>query len=84
MPAPFPKVLGNGWLGRAATVVNLLLIRVSRSLFSYQILVIAEATPDVDFILQHAKRQGEVQDRTARDGHDEPASVAVREATPRG
>ena len=56
VPAPFPKVLGNGFLGRAALAINQALIRISKSLFSYQIFVIAEATPDVDFILQDAKR----------------------------
>ena len=65
MPAPFPKVLGDGFLGRAATAVNQLLIRVSKSLFSYQIFVVAEATPDVDFILEDARRRGEVHHRAA-------------------
>ena len=50
-------MLGNGMLGRAALAINQLLIRLSRSLFSYQIFVVAEATPDVDFILQDSKRR---------------------------
>ena len=62
VPAPFPKVLGNGRLGRWAVAVNLLLIRISKTLFSYQIFVIAEATPDIDFILDDNKR------RAAADG----------------
>jgi hypothetical protein len=57
VPAPFPKVLGNGVLGRAALQVNLALIRVSRSLFSYQIYVEAESTPDVAFVLADSKRR---------------------------
>ena len=52
IPAPFPKILGNGALGKAALAINQLLIRVSRTLFSYQIFVIAEGTPSVDFILK--------------------------------
>ena len=52
VPAPFPKVLGNGWLGRAAVAANLALIRVSKTLFSYQIYIEADGTPDVDFILR--------------------------------
>ena len=65
MPAPFPKVLGNGLLGKTAMAVNQLLIRVSRSMFSYQIFVVAEATPDVDFILEDARRRSELRDRAA-------------------
>jgi hypothetical protein len=41
------------------TALNQLLIRVSRSMFSYQIFVIAEATPNVDFILEDARRRSE-------------------------
>jgi glycosyltransferase involved in cell wall biosynthesis len=63
VPGPFPKILGTGLLGRAAMLINQALIRVSRSMFSYQIFVIAEATPDVDFILEDARRRGEVHHR---------------------
>ncbi|HEY1585852.1 MAG TPA: hypothetical protein VGH63_09215 [Polyangia bacterium] len=52
VPAPFPKVLGDGWLGRGAVAANLALIRVSKTLFSYQIYIEADATPDVDFVLR--------------------------------
>ncbi len=54
VPAPFPKVLGDGWLGKSAVWANVALIRVSKTLFSYQIFVVAEGTPDVDFILSGA------------------------------
>ena len=57
VPAPFPKVLGNGWLGRAALLANLGLIKLSRSLFSYQIYVVAESTPDVSFVLSDTQRR---------------------------
>jgi len=55
IPAPFPKVLGRGVAGKTALAVNQFLIRVSKTLFSYHILVIAEGTPDVDFVLQDSK-----------------------------
>ena len=71
VPAPFPKVLGAGWLGRAALRLNLALIRVSKTLFSYQIFVEARSTPDVDFVLRDATRRSE-----ARARHDLP-TVAV-------
>jgi hypothetical protein len=54
VPAPFPKALGplvGGFLVR----LNSLLIRLSRTLFSYQIFVEAETTPDVDFILSDTR-----------------------------
>jgi glycosyltransferase involved in cell wall biosynthesis len=55
VPAPFPKVLGNGALGRSVLALNLALIRVSRTLFSYQIFIEAESTPDVDFLVDDAR-----------------------------
>ena len=79
VPAPFPKVLGNGFLGRTAMAINQLLIRVSKSMFSYQIFVVAEATPDVDFILESAKRASQLQERAARQDSDEAPSVKARE-----
>jgi glycosyltransferase involved in cell wall biosynthesis len=67
VPAPFPKVLGNGVLGKAALAANLALIRLSRTLFSYQIYVEAESTPDVSFVLADSKRRSSTRP---------PASVA--------
>jgi glycosyltransferase involved in cell wall biosynthesis len=57
VPAPFPKVLGNGWLGRFAVQANLALIKVSKTLFSYQIYVEAETTPDVSFVLRDTQEK---------------------------
>jgi glycosyltransferase involved in cell wall biosynthesis len=65
VPAPFPKVLGSGVLGRVALAVNLALIRVSKTLFSYQIYVEAETTPDVDFLLADTKRASAVRAENA-------------------
>ncbi|MGE3178276.1 MAG: hypothetical protein AB7O32_12485, partial [Vicinamibacterales bacterium] len=67
VPAPFPKVLGDGALGRVVLTLNLWLIRLSRTLFSYQIFVVAEATPDVDFILADSRRRSEQRDRAAEE-----------------
>jgi len=55
VPAPFPKVLGDGPLGRAAIAANVALIKLSKSLFSYQIYVEAETTPSVEFLLRDAE-----------------------------
>lgn len=59
VPAPFPKVFGPGWLGRAAVAVNIGLIAVSRTWFSYQIYVEADCRPDVDFFLRTAPRHAD-------------------------
>jgi phytoene dehydrogenase-like protein len=57
VPAPFPKILGDGVLGRTAVKANLALIRASKTLFSYQIYVEAETTPDVSFVLQDTQEK---------------------------
>ncbi len=65
VPAPFPKVLGNGWLGKCAIRTNLALMRLSRELFSYQIFVVAKSTPDVAFVLRDARERSESRSRKA-------------------
>ncbi len=59
VPAPFPKILGDGLLGTAAVKANAALIRLSPTLFSYQLYVEAETTPDVDFILRDTQKHSE-------------------------
>lgn len=51
VPAPFPKVFGDNLVGRGLLRANQLAIGLSRTLFAYQIFVVAETTPDVDFVL---------------------------------
>jgi glycosyltransferase involved in cell wall biosynthesis len=58
VPAPFPKAFGDR-LGRPAVRLNQALIRVSKTLFSYQIFVEAETTPTVEFVLADTKRASE-------------------------
>lgn len=56
VPAPFPKAIGDGPLARFLLALNLALIRVSRSLFAYQLFVVAESTPAVGFLLEEAEK----------------------------
>lgn len=56
VPAPFPKALGNGFVAGALLQLNTLLIKVSRSLFAYQIFVVAESSPTVEHLLEEAVR----------------------------
>ncbi len=59
IPGPFPKALGDGPFSRFLVGINSVLIWVSKALFSYQIFVVADCTPDVDFVLADARRRNE-------------------------
>lgn len=51
IPAPFPKALGNNRFARLLVKINSALIFIARGLFSYQILVRAQARPTVNNLL---------------------------------
>lgn len=55
VPAPFPLVAGDR-IGGSLIRVNELLIRISKTLFSFQIFVVAESTPAVDYLVNSAKQ----------------------------
>jgi glycosyltransferase involved in cell wall biosynthesis len=71
VPAPFPKAVGDGPLGRALVRANLALIRVSKTLFAYQIFIEAEATPDIDFLIRSARESAATPAGLAQEPHDE-------------
>ena len=73
VPAPFPKIFGLGPLSRILLAANMAAIRVSKTLFSYQILIVAETTPDVEFVLE---------DTVARGGGRVGVGGAARRAEP--
>ncbi len=54
IPAPFPLALGDGVMAKTALAVNNLLIRLSRSLFSYQIFVAVRPNPTLPGLLASA------------------------------
>ena len=56
VPAPFPKALGDNVVSRAAVAVNRALIGLSKTLFSFQIFIEADSTPDVAYVLARARR----------------------------
>ncbi len=58
VPAPFPLVAG-GAVGKGLLSLNEIAIRVSKTLFSFQIFVIAESTPDVEFLVTDAMNAAE-------------------------
>jgi glycosyltransferase involved in cell wall biosynthesis len=51
IPAPYPKALGNNFISRLLVRANEILIKLSRTLFSYQIFVRAQAQPTVNNLL---------------------------------
>jgi hypothetical protein len=54
IPAPYPKALGNSFLSRLLLRANEALIKLSGTLFSYQIFVRAQALPTVNNLLHEA------------------------------
>jgi Methyltransferase domain len=57
IPAPFPLAVGENWIGRGLVRLNQLLIRLSRSLFAYQIFAVIHPQPSLDYLLAHASEQ---------------------------
>ena len=51
IPAPYPKAVGDNFLGRLLLGINKALIHVSRGMFSYQIFIRAAAKPTVEHLL---------------------------------
>lgn len=59
LPAPFPLALGDTRVARMLLNINSLLIAISKSLFAYQIGIVAKPKPTLDSLLQHAIDAGE-------------------------
>ena len=51
IPAPFPKAVGNGWLGKGLLLLNRALIGVWRRMFAYQIYLEARPLPPLHSLL---------------------------------
>ncbi len=54
VPAPFPLALRSNRLARLLVGINKLLIRLSRSLFSYQIFIVVRPLPSLEWLLDRA------------------------------
>ncbi|MBN1813022.1 MAG: glycosyltransferase [Anaerolineae bacterium] len=59
IPAPFPLALGDNRLSRLLLRINSLLIRISKSLFSYQIALVTKPRPTLNHLLQNAREESE-------------------------
>src|SRR5579871_6673049 len=54
VPAPFPLAVGDNFLGRLLLLINKLLIKISKSLFAYQIFMVCKPAPSLEWLLQKA------------------------------
>lgn len=54
VPAPFPLAFGEGRLAKLALAINKGLIRISKSLFSYQIFMVCTPLPTLSWLLARA------------------------------
>jgi len=54
VPAPFPVAVGDNSLGRLLLIVNKLFIKISKSLFAYQIFMVCKPTPSLEWLLEKA------------------------------
>lgn len=52
IPAPFPIVVGDNFLGRFLLAANKLLIRISKRLFAYQIFIVCSPLPTLQWLLE--------------------------------
>ena len=82
IPAPFPLALGNTGLARFLVGVNRFLIKISRSLFSYQIFMVARPLPSLEVLLEGAIASGESRSAVATSAA--PAATLPGTPRPRG
>jgi glycosyltransferase involved in cell wall biosynthesis/2-polyprenyl-3-methyl-5-hydroxy-6-metoxy-1,4-benzoquinol methylase len=60
VPGPFPLAMGHTRLSRLLVRLNNALIRVSRGLFSYQIYMVLQPVPSLEYLLRNAEEQSEI------------------------
>ena len=58
VPAPYPLALGDNRFARLLVWINTLLIRISRSVFAYQIFIVARPLPPLAWLLERAIESG--------------------------
>ncbi len=59
IPAPYYLALGDTIIARFLFKLNLFFIRISKSLFAYQIAMVAKPTPILDLLLEQAVQSGQ-------------------------
>lgn len=64
IPAPFPLALGEGAVSRALLRINQALIRLSKTLFAYQIFMVVRPLPTLECLLERAVETSKVRVET--------------------
>jgi hypothetical protein len=59
IPAPYYLALGDTIIARFLIELNRFFIRISKSLFAYQIAIVARPTPILDLLLEQAVQSGQ-------------------------
>jgi hypothetical protein len=59
VPAPFPLALGDNWMSRLLIRINQFMIKLSKSLFSYQIFLVVRPRPSLNYLLTTAREYAE-------------------------
>jgi glycosyltransferase involved in cell wall biosynthesis len=54
VPAPYPLAMGDNSVARLLLWINALLIKISKSIFSYQIFMVVRPLPSLEWLLQRA------------------------------
>jgi len=67
IPAPYPRAVGNNFLGHLLLWLNKGLIRISPGIFSYQIFIRASAKPSVEHLLSETIDFSRKQRKTIED-----------------
>src|SRR5262249_30864783 len=60
IPAPFPLAMGNSRLARLLLRLNQTLIHLSKRLFAYQIFMVAQPCPSLEYLLREAEEESAV------------------------
>jgi len=63
VPAPFPLAFGKNWVSSMMLWMNQLMIKLSKSLFSYQIFLVIRPRPSTDYLLMRATKSVEEKTR---------------------
>ena len=64
VPAPFPLALGKNRVSCMMLWINQIMIKLSKSLFSYQIFIVARPRPSIDYLLMRARKSVEEKIKT--------------------
>ena len=60
IPVPFPEVFGDSLFSRLLLKINNIFINISKSIFSYQIIIIARPLPTLKYLLMSAIEESKI------------------------